>query len=55
MKKLKPLFGFEFRLNEDGLVEVEIDCEFPEEKSNCLEFYRQLEKQKIIDSKIDIV
>jgi len=53
MKKLKPLFGFEFRLNEDGLVEVEIDCEFPEEKSNCLEFYRQLEKQKIIDSKID--
>ena len=53
MKKLKPLFGFEFRLNEDGLVEVEIDCEFPQEKSNCLEFYRQLEKQKIIDSKID--
>ena len=53
MKKLKPLFGFECRLDDDGLVEVDIDCEFPQEKSNCLEFYRQLEKQKIIDSKID--
>jgi hypothetical protein len=53
MKKLKPLFGFECRLDDDELVEVDIDCEFPQEKSNCLEFYRQLEKQKIIDSKID--
>lgn len=53
MKKLKPLFGFECRLDDDGLVEVEIDCEFPEDKSNCLAFFRQLEKQKIIDSKID--
>ena len=53
MKKLKPLFGFECRLDDDGLVEVEIDCEFPEDQSNCLKFYKQLEAQKIIDSKID--
>lgn len=53
MKKLKPLFGFECRLDDDGLVEVDIECEFPEDNSNCLKFFRQLEKQKIIDSKID--
>lgn len=53
MKKLKPLFGFECRLDDDGLVEVEIDCEFPEDQSNCLKFYKQLEAQKIIDSKTD--
>ena len=53
MKKLEPLFGFECRLDDDGLVEVDIECEFPEDNSNCLKFFRQLEKQKIIDSKID--
>ena len=53
MKKLKPLFGFECRLDDDGLVEVDIECEFPEDNSNCLEFFRQVEKQKIIDSEID--
>ena len=53
MKKLDGLFGFECTLDDDGLVELEIDCEFPQDKSNCLEFYRQLEIQKIIDSKIE--
>jgi hypothetical protein len=53
MKKLKPLFGFECKLDDDGLVELEIDCEFPQDNSNCLKFYRELEKQKIVDSKID--
>ena len=53
MKKLKPLFGFECTLDDDGLYVLEIDCEFPAEKSNCLEFYIELEKQKIIDSKIE--
>ena len=53
MKKLKPLFGFECRLDDDGLVEVDIECEFPADTKNCLKFFKKLEEQKIIDSKID--
>lgn len=52
MKKLKPLFGFECESNERGLVSIDVDCEFPQQKNNCLLLYNRLEEIKIIDSGI---
>ena len=52
MKKLEPLFGFECSLEEDGLVSIVVNCIFPQEKKNCLKFYKRLEEHKIIESKI---
>jgi uncharacterized protein YfbU (UPF0304 family) len=53
MKKLKPLFGFECETNERGLVTIDVNCEFPQQKDNCLMLYNRLEELKIIDSKIE--
>lgn len=52
MKKLKPLFGFECSLEEDGLVSIMVNCIFPQEKQKCQELFNHLEELKIIDSKI---
>ena len=52
MKKLKPLFGFECCSDEEGLVSVEIDCCYPQQKNNCFAFYKRLEELKIIESNI---
>ena len=52
MKKLKPLFGFECETNERGLVTIDVNCEFPQQRDNCLNLYNRLEELKIIDSEI---
>jgi hypothetical protein len=52
MKKLKTLFGFECETFEDGLVSINVDCKFPQEKSNCEILYKKFEGLMIIDSKI---
>ena len=52
MKKLKPLLGFECSLDKEKLVSVEVDCDYPQEKTNCLSFYKKLEELKIIESNI---
>jgi hypothetical protein len=53
MKKLKPLFGFECESDEQGLVSIDVDCEFPQDKDNCEILYKRLEELKIIESKIE--
>ena len=53
MKKLPPLFGFECETNEIGLVSIDVDCQFPQERDNCKMLYKRLEELKIIDSKIE--
>ena len=53
MEKLKPLFGFECETNEIGLVSIDVDCQFPQERDNCKMLYKRLEELKIIDSKIE--
>jgi hypothetical protein len=52
MKKLKPLFGFDVNYDEEGNIEVDISCGFPQEKKNCQEFYDRMELLKIDESKI---
>jgi hypothetical protein len=52
MKKLKTLFGFECETFEDGLVSIDVDCQFPQEKSNCEILYKKFEELLIIESKI---
>ena len=53
MKKLKPLFGFGCKSDGKGLVSIDVDCEFPNQKDNCLILYNRLEELKIIESKIE--
>jgi hypothetical protein len=53
MKKLKPLFGFECESDEQGLVSIDLDCEFPQDTDNCEILYKRLEELKIIESKIE--
>jgi hypothetical protein len=53
MKKLKPLFGFECESDEQGLVSIDVDCEFPQDRVNCEILYKRLEELKIIESKIE--
>jgi hypothetical protein len=53
MKKLKTLFGFECETFEDGLVSIDVDCEFPQDTDNCEILYKRLEKLMIIESKIE--
>ncbi len=52
MKKLPPLFGFECELDNEGLVSIEIDCDYPN-NNNCLKFYKSLEGLKIDESKVE--
>jgi hypothetical protein len=52
MKKLPPLFGFECETNERGTVSIDVNCEFPQQRDNCLNLYNRLEELKIIDSEI---
>jgi hypothetical protein len=53
MKKLKPLFGFECESDEQGLVSIDVDCEFPQDRDNCEILYKRLEELKIIESEIE--
>jgi hypothetical protein len=53
MKKLKPLLGFGCKSDGKGLVSIDVDCEFPQQKNNCLMLYNRLEELKIIESKIE--
>ena len=53
MKKLDPLFGFECETNERGLISIEVDCQFPQERNNCEILYKRFEELMIIDSKIE--
>jgi hypothetical protein len=52
MKKLKPLFGFECELDNEGIVSIELDCDYPN-TNNCLKFYKSLEGLKIDESKVE--
>ena len=52
MKKLKPLFGFGCKSDGNGLVSIDVDCEFPQQKNDCLMLYNRLEELKIIESKL---
>ena len=52
MKKLKPLFGFGCKADGQGLVSIDVDCQFPQERDNCNMLYKRLEELKIIESKI---
>ena len=53
MKKLKPLLGFGCKADGQGLVSIDVDCQFPQEKDNCKMLYNRLEELKIIDSLIE--
>jgi hypothetical protein len=53
MKKLKPLFGFGCKSDGEGLISIEVDCEFPQQRDNCLKLYNRLEELKIVESKIE--
>ena len=53
MKKLKPLLGFGCKADGQGLVSIDVDCQFPQEKDNCKMLYNRLEELKIIDSMIE--
>jgi len=53
MKKLDPLFGFECETNERGLISVEVDCQFPQERKNCEILYKRFEELMIIDSQVE--
>jgi len=52
MKKLKPLLGFGCKADGQGLVSIDVDCQFPQERDNCKMLYNRLEELKIIDSMI---
>lgn len=52
MKKLEPLLGFEVKYSDDGLIEVDVNCKFPQDQSNCMELFRRLELIKIDESKV---
>ena len=53
MKKLDPLFGFECETNERGLISIEVDCQFPQERYNCEILYKRFEELMIIDSQVE--
>jgi hypothetical protein len=53
MKKLKPLLGFGCKADGQGLVSIDVDCQFPQERDNCKMLYNRLEELKIIDSMIE--
>ena len=52
MKKLKPIFGFNVNYDDEGHIEVDVSCSYPQEKKNCQEFYNRMELLKIDESKI---
>lgn len=52
MKKLEPLLGFECITDGQGLVSVDVNCEFPQQQNNCFKLYKKLEEIKIVDSNI---
>lgn len=52
MKKLQPLFGFDVNYDENGNIEVNDVCNYPQEKKNCFEFYNRMELLKIDESGI---
>ena len=53
MKKLKPLFGFGCKEDGQGLVSINVDCQFPQESNNCEILYKRFEELMIIDSQVE--
>lgn len=53
MEKLQTLFGFECEANERGLISINVDCEFPQERNNCEMLYKRFEELMIIDSQVE--
>jgi hypothetical protein len=53
MKKSQTLLGFGCKKDENGLISIDINCEYPQQKVNCLKLYNRLEELKIIDSGIN--
>ncbi len=52
MIKLEPLLGLKCKTDNEGLVYIELSCDYPEERKNCLEFFKGLEEIKIKNSNI---
>jgi hypothetical protein len=52
MIDLQPLFGFDVNHDKNGNIEVDVPCNFPQDKKNCQEFYNRMELLKIDESKI---
>jgi hypothetical protein len=53
MEKSQTLFGFECKEDKIGLISVEVDCQFPQERNNCEMLYKRFEELMIIDSGIE--
>ncbi len=52
MEKLQPLFGFDVNYDENGNIEVNDVCQFPEERPNCKKLFESMELLKIDESGI---
>ncbi len=52
MKEIESLLGFKCTIVDEQNVKVEISCNYPQQKKNCLKFYQKLEELKITESNI---
>ena len=52
MIKLEPLLGLKCKTDNEGLVYIELSCDYPEQRKNCLDFFKGLEEIKIKNSNI---
>lgn len=52
MKKLQPLFGFDVNYDENGNIEINDVCQYPEESPNCRKLFESMELLKIDESGI---
>jgi hypothetical protein len=53
MKKKEILFGFEMNYDDDGLIEIDGVCTYPQEKPECMQLYNKIELLKIDESKVE--
>lgn len=52
MQKLEPIFGFDVNYDENGNIEVNDVCNYPQLSNECISLFYQLEYLKIKDSGI---
>ncbi len=52
MKKLEPIFGFEANYDKEGLIDLNIPCNFPHDRSDCFKLFNHLELLKIDESNV---
>ena len=52
MENLKTLLGFNAKKGEDGLIDINMTCDYPQEKRECFEFHQRLELLKIKETNI---